>query len=496
MLHIKGRQGRSQGFYSVTFMLLSVCCLLMSCHDRGFRELTEAERSAFGEYVNQMDSTLTGVWFDRMGVSADADSVLSYLSREVPRNGLDTAAFFIPEITRDLKIVHQLAFDSVGISINELLPRLDAHLTKAFIRFATGQHYGFMRPRVFNYMDPKVGNPGTFARVFDYDLAAPDTTEAAKKVKENDRVAYLASTAPNTYIYKALLREMDKTTDAEKREKIAVNLERCRWQIAHPKEHQRQILVNIPAQHLWAIGADSVLDMRICCGAVSTKTPLLNSEISYMQINPEWVIPHNIVKTEVVGHAGDSAYFARNRYSIIDKNTGDTLKVTNVDSSSLLSGNLRVSQRGGVGNSLGRIVFRFPNNFSIYLHDTNNRSAFQRDRRTLSHGCVRVQKPFELASYLLPDADEWTLESIRISMDIPPVTERGLAWVRQHAGANRPFRLISYHGVTPHVPLYIVYYTTFPNPKTGAIDDYPDVYGFDKVISKELKWISAGSSKR
>ena len=289
---------------------------------------------------------------------------------------------------------------------------------------------------------------------------------------------------------------MDKTTDAEKREKIAVNLERCRWQIAHPKEHQRQILVNIPAQHLWAIGADSVLDMRICCGAVSTKTPLLNSEISYMQINPEWVIPHNIVKTEVVGHAGDSAYFARNRYSIIDKNTGDTLKVTNVDSSSLLSGNLRVSQRGGVGNSLGRIVFRFPNNFSIYLHDTNNRSAFQRDRRTLSHGCVRVQKPFELASYLLPDADEWTLECIRISMDIPPVTERGLAWVRQHVGANRPFRLISYHGVTPHVPLYIVYYTTFPNPKTGAIDDYPDVYGFDKVISKELKWISAGSSKR
>ena len=94
----------------------------MSCHDRGFRELTEAERSAFGEYVNQMDSTLTGVWFDRMGVSADADSVLSYLSREVPRNGLDTAAFFIPEITRDLEIVHRLAFDSVGVSINDLLP--------------------------------------------------------------------------------------------------------------------------------------------------------------------------------------------------------------------------------------------------------------------------------------------------------------------------------------------------------------------------------------
>lgn len=496
MLHIKGRQSGSQGFYSVTFMLLSVCFLLISCNQKGFRELTEAERSAFGEYVNQMDSALTGVWFDRMGVSADADSVCAYLSREVPRNGLDTAAFFIPAIARDLEIVHQLAFDSVGVSINDLLPRLDANLTKAYIRFATGQRYGFMRPRVFNRMDPKVGNPGTFARVFDYEVAAPDTTEAAKKVKEDDRMAYLIESAPDTYIYKALLKEMDKTTDAGKRHQIAVNMERCRWQIPHPKANQRQILVNIPAQQLWAIGGDTVLDMRICCGAVPTKTPLLNSEISYMQVNPEWIIPYNIVKTEVAHHAGDSAYFARNRYSIINKESGDTLNVADVNSGSLLSGNIRISQRGGVGNSLGRIVFRFPNNFSIYLHDTNNRGAFQRERRTLSHGCVRVQKPFDLACYLLPDADEWTRESLRISMDIPPVTERGRSWVSQHADAKRPFRLISYRDVKPHVPLYIMYYTTFPNPKTGAIDFWPDIYGFDKVISKELKWISAESSNR
>ena len=443
-----------------------------------------------------MDSTLTGVWFDRMGVSEDADSVLAYLRRELPRNGLDTTVFFVPEIAADLEIVRQLAFDSVGVSINEVLPRLDARLTKAFIRYTTGQRYGFMKPRVFNRMDPKVGNPDIFARVFDYDPALPDTTEATKKVSEGDRLNYLVSSAPDTYIYKALQREMDKTTDADKRHQLAVNMERCRWKIEHPKDGRRQILVNIPAQQLWAISSDSVLDMRICCGAVATKTPLLHSAISYMQINPEWVIPHNIVKTEVVHHAGDSAYFARNRYSIIDKVSGDTLNVADVGSASLLSGNLRVSQRGGVGNSLGRIVFRFPNDFSIYLHDTNNRGAFERERRTLSHGCVRVQKPFELACFLLPDVDEWTRESIRISMDIPPVTDRGRDWVRKHADAQRPYRLISYHGVSPHVPLYILYYTTFPNPKTGAVDYWPDLYGFDKVISKELKWISEGSSNR
>ena len=496
MLHLKGKQSSSQGFYSVTFILFCICILLGACNEQKSRELTEAERSAFGEYVNQMDSTLTGVWFDRMGVSADADSMLSYLNRELPRNGLDKAAFFVPEIERDLEIVHTLAFDSVGVSINDLLPRLEANLTKAYIRYVTGQRYGFMRPRIFNRMDPKVGNPGTFARVFDYEVVAPDTTEAAKKVADSDRMSYLASSAPNTYIYKALLKEMDKTTDVDKRHQLAVNMERCRWKIDHPEANQRQILVNIPAQQLWAIGGDTVLDMKICCGAVPTKTPLLNSKISYMQVNPEWVIPQNIVKTDVLKHAGDSAYFARNRYSIINKETGDTLNVAEVGSGDLLSGNLRISQKGGAGNSLGRIVFRFPNNFSIYLHDTNNRGAFQRDRRTLSHGCVRVQKPFDLACYLLPDVDEWTRESIRISMDIPPVTDRGREWVRKHADAERPFRLISYHGVTPHVPLYILYYTAFPNPKTGSVDFWPDIYGFDKVISKELKWISEASSSR
>jgi hypothetical protein len=191
-----------------------------------------------------------------------------------------------------------------------------------------------------------------------------------------------------------------------------------------------------------------------------------------------------------------TADMIKNAYSIIDKNSGETLNVAEVGSGDLLSGNLRISQKGGAGNSLGRIVFRFPNNFSIYLHDTNNRGAFQRDRRTLSHGCVRVQKPFDLACYLLPDVDEWTRESIRISMDIPPVTDRGREWVRKHADAERPFRLISYHGVTPHVPLYILYYTAFPNPKTGVVDFWPDIYGFDKVISKELKWISEASSSR
>jgi murein L,D-transpeptidase YcbB/YkuD len=114
---------------------------------------------------------------------------------------------------------------------------------------------------------------------------------------------------------------------------------------------------------------------------------------------------------------------------------------------------LRFVQRGGAGNSLGRIVFRLLNNCSIYLHDTNQKYVFDRDRRTVSHGCVRVEKPFELASFMLPDVDDWTLDRLRISMDIPPVTERGMKWLKDHAGSPRPYKLLAYHAITPKMPI-------------------------------------------
>ena len=264
-------------------------------------------------------------------------------------------------------------------------------------------------------------------------------------------------------------------------------MERCRWRIKHPEGNQRMILVNIAAQQLWAVCPDSVLNMKICCGATTTKTPLLNSTINYIQVNPEWIIPNNIIKTDVARHAGDSAYFARNNYYIIKRSTGDTLNPVKVSSAELQSGSMRVGQRGGAGNSLGRIVFRFPNNFSVYLHDTNNRGAFSRERRTLSHGCVRVQKPFELACFLLPEIDDWAKDKLRISMDIHPETERGLIFISEHADDPRPFRLSTYHDVNPRVPVYIVYFTVYPNPETGEIDTYPDIYGYDKVITDEMK---------
>ena len=485
MLHCEGWQGCAQGFRSIACLLAIFCVLLASCVE-GNHEFTEADRSAFGTFVDSLDTSLEGKWFDRMGMSPDADSLLSVLRRELPANGLDTVGFFIPQIAEDLQIVHLLAFDSVGVSINEVLPRLDSLLSKAYVRYTTGQRYGFVQPdKLFNHLNMKSDNTG-YARLFDEEVKKPNSKEIERKLASADRMMYLSSSHPDGYVYQALQKQLAKTTDKAVRHKLAVNMERCRWQMKRPDETERMVLVNIPTQQLWAISPDSVLDMRICCGAITNKTPMLHSAISYMQVNPEWIIPHNIVKTDIARHGGDSAYFARHRYYVVERSTGDTLNPATVSSEDMMSGELRIGQKGGAGNSLGRIVFRFPNNFSVYLHDTNNRGAFARDRRTLSHGCVRVQKPFELACFLLPDADDWTKDRLRISMDITPETEQGRIYLQEHSDDPRPYKLETYREVSPRVPIYIIYYTAYPNPKTGVVETWPDLYDYDKVISQEM----------
>ena len=506
-------------YYRQLSTITIACAFLFSCQS-GKQEVSEDALSTFGPYVYALDTLQltqnlaqvlkadtsrwaadktvrkyyqdkdhfeeTPLWFTRMGVSSEADSLLSYLRREAPRNGLDTMAFFVPQIADDLSIVRSLAFDSLGVSINEVLPRLDYHLSKAYVRYTAGQHFGFVRPdRLLNHLNMKADSSG-YAHLFDYEVKAPDYEEVMHKLLSDDRQDYLLASQPTSLVYKSLQFRLEVSTNADERRKLALNMERSRWQVNQPEPQDRMVIVNLPAQQLWATSPDSVLNMRICCGATTTKTPLLISQISHVQVNPEWVIPFNIVKTDVARHGGDSAYFARNRYDIIDRTTNDTLNPVHVSSDQLLSGRLRVSQKGGAGNSLGRIVFRFQNNFSVYLHDTNNHAAFKRERRLLSHGCIRVEYPFELARFLMPDMDERTLDQLRVSMDIEPETDEYKEYLEEHAEDPQPHRLISYRKVSPAVPVYLIYYTAYPNPETGAIELWPDYYGYDAAISREI----------
>lgn len=442
----------------------------------------KADRTVNKHYAGVKEEDFKPLWFTDMGLSPDADEVIEAISQGALRNALDTAAFMVGQIKADLKVAHELSFDSLGININDLLPRLDYNLTKSYVRYVTGMRYGFVRPdQVLNHLF--LNADSVYAHLFDYEIPGYGYSECLEDLKYDERLEKLRQAEPSEDSYKALQRMLNADIDKAQRQRIAVNLERMRWKIKHPDINERRVIVNIPSQQLWAIGSDTILNMRICYGAKATKTPLLSSMISYMQVNPEWSVPRSIIRKDMVRHAGDASWFSNHRYYILDSH-GDTLDPATVTEEQMAR--VRVLQRGGKGNSLGRIVFRFANNFSVYLHDTNTRWAFDNDMRALSHGCVRVQKPFELACFLLPDADEWMLDKLRLSMDIPPTTTRGRDYLEEHPDAKRPLRLVTTEAVRPKVPVYILYYTVYPNPITGAVETWNDVYGYDEPIRKAM----------
>ena len=438
------------------------------------------------------------LWFGVQGVTDMADTLLRQLSK-VEEMGFSPDGFKVREMTENLRRVKNLDFDNQH-PVDKVVANLEYNLTHAYLTYVAGQEYGFVNPKsAMNRVESKPDSMGnvnvSYVNLFDTPVlrpSAPFYQRALRKIVNDSVGEMMREVEPKSPLYRLLLRQLADSS-VDKRMRILVNMERCRWKEKNPMPTTgKRVVVNIPAFMLYAFGPDSTMSMRIGCGKTTTRTPLLTSAIEYMQVNPEWNIPQSIVNNDVLNHAGDSGYFARHRYYIAERATGKKVAIGSVSRAMLASGKYRVSQDGGRGNSLGRIVFRFKNNFSVYLHDTSTPGFFQNAWRGVSHGCVRVQRPFELAHFLLGDIDDWTLDKIRISMDIPPVTEQGMEYVRTHSpeenenGRKLPRKLISYMPVKPHVPLYILYYTIYPD-ENGLIQTYPDVYGYDKSVWNHLK---------
>ena len=434
------------------------------------------------------------VWTDVLGVDERADTLIEILRVKLSEMGFSDRRYQFAQIADDLSRIRTLQIDAKN-SLTHVMPRLDYNLTKAYLRYVIGQRFGFVNPTyVMNHCDARerdsTGKAISYFSLYDVKVEHPDDAYvkwALKRATIDSLGASLRMVEPKGELYSRLLQLIPTSSDAQ-RQKILVNMERQRWrdkQQVAPDE--KYIIVNVPAFHLWAISPDSILDMRVACGALRTKTPLLSSKITHMEVNPEWVIPMSIVRDDVARHAGDSSYFARHRYYITNRKTGKRISPKAVSAGMLLSGNYRVAQEGGAGNSLGRIIFRFPNNYSVFLHDTSSPGACMRDNRGVSHGCVRVQRPFDLAVFMMEnEPDEWLLDKLRISMGMKPETDWGREKLDELDPAVKTPRLVNSINISPRVPIYITYYTMFQTPD-GSLKYYPDVYGYDEVIAKSLE---------
>lgn len=191
-------------------------------------------------------------------------------------------------------------------------------------------------------------------------------------------------------------------TNKEKYEALLLNIEKLKWENKMP---QNYIYVNIPSFKLRYIKNDSIAAThKVVVGLPNKQTPLLSDTMEYFITFPEWNVPISITSHEILPKLQtDSTYVSRNNYIIYDKNL-NAINVNDVDWNQVTSSGMRkyyIKQSGGTSNALGTIKFIFPNSYYVYIHDTPSKRFFNKDVRAFSHGCVRLQNPWQFAQFLL-----------------------------------------------------------------------------------------------
>ncbi|RJG27465.1 L,D-transpeptidase family protein [Massilia cavernae] len=204
---------------------------------------------------------------------------------------------------------------------------------------------------------------------------------------------------------------------------LELALERLRW---IPELRPGPVIaVNLPAFRLWAFqhgagaSGEEALEMRVIVGeALKTPTPLFIGSMRHLEFNPYWNVPRSIAVEELIPKMlQDPGYLANNDMEMVSTAGGGATSAVNGGTlGALRAGKLRIRQRPGPKNALGAVKFAMPNPMNIYLHSTAAQELFDRNRRDLSHGCIRVEKPLELARFVLADQPEWTDGSVELAM--------------------------------------------------------------------------------
>jgi murein L,D-transpeptidase YcbB/YkuD len=285
--------------------------------------------------------------------------------------------------------------------------------------------------------------------------AAIKKYQARKGMKETGKISAGLITSLNT-------------NDWYKFARIAVTLDKYKQL---PPLPQQYIWVNIPSYklQLWDSGY-VMLTSKVVVGKPETRTPQLTSAISDIITYPKWHIPQSIIKKEILpALKKDAGYLARKGFSLVD-NKGNDIDPYTVEWARFESYiPYTVVQGSGDANALGVIKFNFPNKYSVYLHDTNQRYLFSKEKRALSHGCVRVEAWQELATYIL-DRDSTSTNAVPV--------DSMLTWL-----ALKEKHLIP---VRKRLPLFIRYFSTAA--EDGKLIFYDDVYEEDqKLINLFLK---------
>jgi murein L,D-transpeptidase YcbB/YkuD len=228
----------------------------------------------------------------------------------------------------------------------------------------------------------------------------------------------------------------------------------------------RQILVNIPAFQLSALSSSNDehgLYMKVVVGKYpDNQTPILLEQMRYLEFMPFWNIPKSILDKEIGPKIRASGnYLNKQQIELIESTSiQEEIDADGNVISTVKHGAVRARQRPGDKNPLGKVKFIFPNKADVYMHDTPAHGAFNRDRRDLSHGCVRVAEADKLAEFVLEDEGGWDKNNIAQAMSAPKTQRVSLK---------------------KSIPVMFFYSTAFVG-QDNRTQFYPDIYGYDEVL--------------
>jgi murein L,D-transpeptidase YcbB/YkuD len=342
----------------------------------------------------------------------------------------------------------------------------------------------------------------------------------------SDSLARMAGALYNKDLVKAIIRYQDKAgmsadgvvgpstwkglyaSARDKYMQIAVNMERIRWHVM-PKEAPF-VVVNIPEFRAWLYYPDSVSSMKVCVGKprpldydakleqfmktgkfmdkpLDPQTPMIESSVYSVVLNPTWSVPTNIVSREMLSIIRrDPGYLPRNGYRVY---SGDReVSPWAINWNRITPGKVpyRIVQDPGDDNSLGRLKFMFVNKYSVYMHDTPQKARFKQNNRAVSHGCVRLEDPMRFAAFLLQGQKKPTpgFDDVRIWMGYPPLDSlRRVNWekVEDKKALEKSGTYNIY--LPKRVPVFFVYQTVRVD-SAGKYQAMYDVYGLDEKLWK------------
>lgn len=414
------------------------------------------------------------------------------LAKHFPKEGLKTLANYLNNAGShglDPESFQSKAFNDLAVKLYEkkgirnteeayqAIADMEIMAANSLINYSNALQYGLISPRRIYAM-------------YYTDTKRPDSASMSSVFHIGDMKNYLDSIQPKGEQYKLLQAALASNVAAmglsaeDTRRLLQVNMERLRWKNQYEDE-KKYVLVNIPAFMLNVVdNGKSVLEMKVCVGEArdlkytdkleeydeqdlkkdrpfTRETPQLRSMIHSVQVNPVWNIPESIATNEITKEAAKDRYYLANNNIDVYQNGELVQDPELIDWTAGNPGKTySFKQRPGDDNALGKIKFLFNNQSSVYLHDTPAKAAFNKENRAVSHGCVRVEKPLELAQALFGNGDKF--QTIRREMESKDPKAMDIALPNK-------------------VPVYLTYLTAWADDKS-QIQFRKDVYGLDVVL--------------